>query len=357
MLVGEMVVRVGNGGRKDQTVVLHPPFLAKLPERVRAEHLAQGVGRIHHAVDDDVDDVNALGAELGVEGLAEHAPARHGRRVRVLPRVAPHRGGGRGHQDRSLAALLHVRADARGGPEQGEGRHAPPPLEHLVARIAKRPVAYLGPEVEDHDLDGTDVRLDFGHPLLDAVGFDRIQQEARRVAPLALDVRDEAVEPFLVGSPAEDCVVALAGEAFGDRAADSGAGADDETHWLHGTRAPSGFKDGRTAGSAWCSPRLRIRPDRRKEGERGVTPPDHNRSGGARLPGREPDGACPGPSPGRKPPRQVDFTWSFARRRCTWNRAAGARGCTSSVASKARSAPSSSPLARWRSPRPDRAPK
>ena len=48
------------------------------------------VGRIHGAVDDDVDDVNSLRRELCVEGLAEHSTTSHGRRMRVLSAVPTH---------------------------------------------------------------------------------------------------------------------------------------------------------------------------------------------------------------------------------------------------------------------------
>ena len=184
----------------------------------------------------------------------------------MLPRVAPHRRGRRGHQNRPLAAFLHVRADTRGRSKQRERCHAPTALEHLVARIRERSVADLGPEVEDHDVNRPDVRFHVGHPLLDALGSDRVQQEARRASSLALDVRDRSVQALLVGAPAKDGVISLAGEASCDIAADSGAGADHETDWFHGTAAPDELMDGRASDSAGRSTRRGVRPARARTG-------------------------------------------------------------------------------------------
>jgi hypothetical protein len=48
------------------------------------QHLFQGVGRIHRAIDHDVCDVNALRRELRVEFLAEHSPPAHRGRVMLI---------------------------------------------------------------------------------------------------------------------------------------------------------------------------------------------------------------------------------------------------------------------------------
>ena len=173
--------------------MLQAPGLPQLLEPLRPQHLSQRVGGIDRTVDEDVGDVDALGRELCVEGLAEHASPAHGRGVGVLPRVSPHRGRGGCHQDRSPASLLHEGADGRGDAKEPEGREPPAQLERLVAGVLQCPVADLGAQVEGDDLDRADVRLDGSHAI-----FSILVNGYRGKLHLALeafDRRDETDTP------------------------------------------------------------------------------------------------------------------------------------------------------------------
>ena len=122
---------------------LLPHGLPQLFEGLLAQHAAQGVGRVHHAVHDDVHHVDALRRELRVEALAQHATPRHGCRMGVLPRVAPQRGSGRGHQEAALAPLQHAGQQRLGGTEEAHAGHAPAQLELLQGGVAQRLAAHL----------------------------------------------------------------------------------------------------------------------------------------------------------------------------------------------------------------------
>ena len=76
---------------RERLVVLHAARFPELLEALGTEHLAERVGRIHRAVDEDVRDVDALRRELRIERLAQHAPPAHRRRVGVLAAVAANR--------------------------------------------------------------------------------------------------------------------------------------------------------------------------------------------------------------------------------------------------------------------------
>ena len=106
VLVGQVEVGLGELARHQQPVVLEALRLAQLLEALGPEHAPEGVRGVDRTVDQDVRDVDPLRRELGVEGLAEHAPAPHGGRVGVLAGVAAHGRGGRGHEQRALAAGL-----------------------------------------------------------------------------------------------------------------------------------------------------------------------------------------------------------------------------------------------------------
>ena len=93
----------------------------------------------------------------------------------MLPAVSSDRGRSGCHQDRSLASFLHEGADGRCDAKEPEGREPPAQLERLVGGVLQRPVADLGAEIEDGDLDRADVRLDGSHAILDAVRLDRIE--------------------------------------------------------------------------------------------------------------------------------------------------------------------------------------
>lgn len=67
VLMRQVVVGVGHFGRYQQGVVVQALLLAQRLKALGAEHLAQGVWRVHRAVDDDVRDVDALARTLGVQ--------------------------------------------------------------------------------------------------------------------------------------------------------------------------------------------------------------------------------------------------------------------------------------------------
>ena len=77
MLLREVEVGVRDLRGEQQSVVFQAPRLAELLESLRTEHLSQGIGRVDRTVDEDVGDMDALGCELGVQRLAEHAPPTH----------------------------------------------------------------------------------------------------------------------------------------------------------------------------------------------------------------------------------------------------------------------------------------
>lgn len=81
MLLRQVEVSVGDPRREHEAVVIHAAGFPELLELFRTEHFAQGIGRIDRAVDYDMREVNALGTELGIQGLTQHAPPAHCRRV------------------------------------------------------------------------------------------------------------------------------------------------------------------------------------------------------------------------------------------------------------------------------------
>ncbi len=253
-----MEVRVCDLGWEQQPVVLQAAGLSQLLEPLRPQHLSQGIGGIDRTVDDDVSDMDALGCELCVECLAEHASPAHGRRVRVLPIVSSHSRRRRRHQDRSLAPCFHERADGRCDAKESKGRKPPAHLEGLVAGVLQCPVADLGTQVEYDDLDRADVRLDRANAFFDAVGLDGIEQEARCRSALPLDALHHVVETFLVSASTEDSVIALPSKPLPDIAADASAGSDDQTDRVHALVTPrwlgwglwrgSGLSHGSVAG-------------------------------------------------------------------------------------------------------------
>lgn len=94
-------------------------------------------------------------------------------------------------------------------------------------------VSDLRAQVVDRNVDRTDLFLDLSHSILDAVGLDRVHQEAGGGPALALDARHECLQALLVGAPAEHGVIALACEALSDIAADARTGTEDQTDWSH----------------------------------------------------------------------------------------------------------------------------
>ena len=68
---------------------------------------------------------------------------------------------------------------------------------------------------------------------LDAVGLGGVQQEAGCGAAFLLDALHQLAETVRVAAPTQNGVIALSRESLADVAADSSAGADDQTHGLH----------------------------------------------------------------------------------------------------------------------------
>jgi len=84
-------------------------------------------------------------------------------------------------------------------------------------------VADLCAPIEDCDFDRADLGLDVSEQVLDALVFDRIDKLAARRVAFGLDFGHQPVEPYLGAAASQAGVVALAGEAFGEIAADAGA--------------------------------------------------------------------------------------------------------------------------------------
>ena len=256
VLVRDVKIGVGHLGRHQQTVVFQALFLAQRLETLSAHHLAQGVGRVHRAVDDDVRHMDALARELCVERLAQHSPTTHGCSVRVLAGVSAHRGRGRRDQQHPLAALLHVRKHHLRQAEEAEGGHAPADLECLQGGAGQAAVADLRTQVEQRHADRADLGLDVGDQLLDAALFDRIEHEAGGRTAFGLDLGHQPVQPGLVAAPGQASVVALTGKALGDIAADAGASADDQADGF----AHDGFLQELSCHSEPFSPKLKHGP-------------------------------------------------------------------------------------------------
>ena len=170
VLLGQVEICIRDFGGQHQAVMLHALALPQLLKFLRTEHLAQGIGGIDGAVNDDMGYVNPLGRELRIQGLAQHAPPAHAGGMGMLARIAAHGGGGGSDQYCALAPLLHTGADGGGGAEQGKGGHAPAYFERFVGCVRQGPVADLGAEIEDHDLYGANIRLNGGDPLFDVPG-------------------------------------------------------------------------------------------------------------------------------------------------------------------------------------------
>ncbi len=153
----------------------------------------------------------------------------------MLACVAAQRGGGRCHQQRPLATLLHRRQQHLRQAEQAEGGHAPAHLELLQRGAGQAAVADLRAQVEHRHRDRADVGLDVGDELLDAAFFHRVEHEAAGRAALGPDLGHQPVQPGLVAAACEAGVVPLAGKALGHVAPDAGTGAEDQADRLvHG---------------------------------------------------------------------------------------------------------------------------
>jgi hypothetical protein len=107
------------------------------------------------------------------------------------------------------------------------------------ASVLQRPVADLGAQVEDDDLDRADIRLHGGDAFFDAVWLAGIEQEARCRSAFPLDGLHQLGEAFLVAASTQDSVIAFSGESLADVASDAGARADDQAGILHGSVTPT----------------------------------------------------------------------------------------------------------------------
>ena len=109
------------------------------------------------------------------------------------------------------------------------------PTGSCVIGVGETSVADLGAHIEDCDFDRADLGLHVSDQRIDALVFDRIDGLAARRAAFGLILSHQSVEPYLVAAASQAGVVALAGEAFGEIAADTGAGDEDQTDGLcHG---------------------------------------------------------------------------------------------------------------------------
>jgi hypothetical protein len=185
------------------------------------------------AVDQDVGHVDALRRELGVERLTEHAAPAHRGGVGVLALVAADGGGGRGDEDRALAASFHPRTHRLGQAEQAEGGETPADLELLERGVREGAIADLGAEVVGDHLDRADLRHDGGDADFDHIGQGGVEQEAGGRAAVFFDALHECVEPGFVAATTQHGVVALPGEAPADVSADARSRTHHETDRFH----------------------------------------------------------------------------------------------------------------------------
>lgn len=81
MLFGEVHVRLGDVCRQNESVMLVATRFTQVLEALGPEHFAERVRRVHRSIDDNVGDVDSLGSELCIEGLAQHVAPAHRRRV------------------------------------------------------------------------------------------------------------------------------------------------------------------------------------------------------------------------------------------------------------------------------------
>ena len=156
----------------------------------------------------------------------------------MLAAVAAHCGRRRSHQNRPFTAPCHERANDRCKTKQAERAESPSRFECLERRIAERPIADLGAQVVDDDLDRTDVCLDGGNPLFNAVRLDRVQEESGRRASFRVDRVHHSIQPFHVAASAQTRVIARLCEASRDVSTNTCTGADHQTNGFHANSLP-----------------------------------------------------------------------------------------------------------------------
>ena len=81
VLLADMIVRIRDLGREQQTIVFHTAGLPQFLKLFRAEHLPERIRGVDRTINKDMDNVDALGCELRVETLAKHPPSSHCRRM------------------------------------------------------------------------------------------------------------------------------------------------------------------------------------------------------------------------------------------------------------------------------------
>src|SRR5829696_1060076 len=181
-------------------------------------------------------DVNVLGAELARHALGERAE-------RVLragesreARAAAQRRRRAREEDRPATARQHDLGGLAPGEEAGEGGHLP----HLRIDAGgglRDPETDIAADVEDGNLDRTDVALDIREQLHHLLLTASIDREGNGAAALARDRVDESGK-LLCGPARHRRDIVLAREAPRDGAAERVARADHES-------------DGRLAGGRW----------------------------------------------------------------------------------------------------------
>ena len=85
-----MQIALGNSLRQHQSIVLATPGFAKLLKLIGSQHLAEGIGCIDRAIDQNVGDMNSLWRKFCVECLRQHSAPTHGGGVGMLTGIASH---------------------------------------------------------------------------------------------------------------------------------------------------------------------------------------------------------------------------------------------------------------------------
>jgi len=101
-----------------------------------------------------------------------------------------------------------------------------------VRGLVKRAVADLRAEIVERCVDRADIGVGACDQILDRAILCRVQQRAAGRAARRVDLRHQPRKPRLVRAPRHDRVIAASGKAQRGIAANPGACADDEEHWL-----------------------------------------------------------------------------------------------------------------------------
>src|SRR2546428_10630262 len=199
-----------------------------LLQRVALGELRANEFRVDGAIDHDVRNVDALGAELARHALRESAQ-------RVLGAGECREVGGAadarrrtGEEDRAAAAHHHLAGDLTRVQEAAERGHLPD-LHVLARRLFQNAAGHVGADVEHHHLDGAALLFDLVDERDHVLLLARIAAIAECLAAGGTDALHGRLE--LVGrATRETCDVALAGETCADGAAGGVTGANDQRH-------------------------------------------------------------------------------------------------------------------------------